>query len=398
MYPPGEHEYYGHYTPDPLPLANQGQILRLDAIQASGALPDGALQNAPQVLVPAVAAPARPVPQRYHTYDEVKSQFVQAATANPGLMSLEPVGSSYEGRPLWAARITEGANLSQFHATRPAVLFTGGQHAKEHLGVEMCLHTMYRLIDGYGTDPELTSLLRQLVIFIVPNVNPDGSEYDFKNPGTWRKNRQKLDGTTDIGIDLNRNWPYQWAGGAQPGADDYGGTAALSAPETQALSRFIDDHAVPGSERIRGAIDFHTYGQLILFPFGYTSQKVVAGMAQQQRDEFVRVALLMKAAMSVQGRPDYKVMQSANQEPGKCGLIIDWEWGQHQILAFTMELPPAHEDEWTYQTMARLFLSWSSHMFYPDYKTVAPSELDRAFRAVLVLLREIARLWAPGSQ
>lgn len=399
MYPyEGQPPYpYHHVTVNPFAaLANENQVVTLDAIQA-----DGALQNAGQVLAgPVAGLSALPFSQGYHRYHELATEFVNATINYPDLFSpLISIGSSYEGRPMWVARMT--ANAQAVHPDRPAVLFTGGQHGKEHLGVEMCLHIMLMLIAGHTTPgSELFGLLQKVVVFIAPNVNPDGSEWDFDHtPGTWRKNRQALEGTTDIGIDLNRNWPYKWReGGAEgkPSMDSYEGPAPLSAPESLALSQFISAHAVDGSERIRGAIDFHTFAELVLYPFGYTKTHTPEGMSSTQRERFRKVAIDMQTAMKVPGKADYKVMQSAYQVTvgSKSGVLIDWEWGQHKIFAFTIELPPKWEDEGQYE----YWTDWgrtASHLFHRDYNLMAP-ELDRAFRAVLVLLRVIAnREWPP---
>lgn len=387
---------YGSGTAVPPPaLANEQRILGHTAIQAQGAL-----QNTAQVLTPPTVqpppayTPARTVPG-YNTYDDLRSEFGGFLMYYPGLISLKFVGRSYEGRHLWAACITEDADVK--HPERPAVLFTGGQHANEHLSVEMCLHITRKLLAGYKTDAELKDLMDRLVVFIVPIVNPDGSEYDFKlsgtwsgKPGTWRKNRQPNEGSSDIGTDLNRNWGYKWQEGlvaGKPHLDDYEGPAPFSAPETSALRKFIDQYTMAGSEWIRGAIDFHTFGELVLYPFGYTVDPVVEGsMTQHQHDEFAALAARMRDAMHVEGKHDYRVLQSGKQERGKRGLIIDWEWATKGILAFTIELPPRSDAPGS-----------PASKFYPDYQSVVPHELDRAFGAVRVLLREIASRW-PSNQ
>src|SRR5207248_1728560 len=82
----------------------------------------------------------------------------------------------------------------------------------------------------------------------------------------WRKNRRNnLDG--NYGVDLNRNWGYQWGGlgsSSSTSSDIYRGTGAFSEPETQALRDFIT--ARPNTVL---SFDLHSYSQIILEPWAY---------------------------------------------------------------------------------------------------------------------------------
>src|SRR5690606_37321069 len=79
----------------------------------------------------------------------------------------------------------------------------------------------------------------------------------------------------DSGTDLNRNWGYKWGccGGASdnPSSETYRGSAPFSAPETAALRDFVNSRVVDGTQQIKAAIDFHTYSELVLWPFGHTT-------------------------------------------------------------------------------------------------------------------------------
>ncbi len=65
------------------------------------------------------------------------------------------------------------------------------------------------LIRNYGTDPTLTGMLDRAVYYIVPLSNPDGYVYTWTTDRLWRKNR-RTNGGGSFGVDLNRNWGYQW--------------------------------------------------------------------------------------------------------------------------------------------------------------------------------------------
>ena len=94
------------------------------------------------------------------------------------------------------------------------------------------------LTDNYGKTGttlgrRVTTLLNTTVVYVLPVLNPDGAVYDFSG-GTfhkWRKNRQPIPNSTEIGVDLNRNFRFMWAccGGssANPAAEDYHGPVAV---------------------------------------------------------------------------------------------------------------------------------------------------------------------------
>ena len=142
----------------------------------------------------------------------------------------------------------------------PEVLYEGGHHADEHMGVEMALKIMRWLVDGYGTDTRTTNIVNSREIWIIFLANPDGAEHDIASGKfhRWRKNRQPTPGTSYIGTDLNRNYGYRWGGGGRtstnPAAITYRGTKAFSTPEARAVRDFLASRVVGGRQQIRLAI------------------------------------------------------------------------------------------------------------------------------------------------
>jgi carboxypeptidase T len=86
-------------------------------------------------------------------------------------------------------------------------------------------------------------------------------------------------------------------------------------------------------QQIKASIDFHTYSELVLWPYGYTYTDVPADMAADDH-----------AVFSTFGRE----MASTNgftPEQGSDlyitdGTIDDWLYGQHKIFSYTFELYP----------------------------------------------------------
>jgi murein tripeptide amidase MpaA len=77
----------------------------------------------------------------------------QAAVSHPDIFSLFSIGTTYEGREIWAGKISDNAAVDE---DEPEVLFTHRQHAREHITVEMALYTLHMLTDEYGVDQTTT--------------------------------------------------------------------------------------------------------------------------------------------------------------------------------------------------------------------------------------------------
>lgn len=151
---------------------------------------------------------------------------------------------------------------------RRAVYLQGGIHAREWIAPASVMFIMDALVTS--TDPAVINLVNQLEFVIVPVLNADGYEFTHTNTRLWRKNRRVNQGSTCIGVDLNRNWEDHWGGGGSsnlPCSDVYRGARAASEPETQAVVDFLA--TLNRQTTLIGGIDYHAFGQLILRPYGW---------------------------------------------------------------------------------------------------------------------------------
>ncbi|MFC3995494.1 M14 family metallopeptidase [Nocardiopsis sediminis] len=277
----------------------------------------------------------------YHNYDELTDVVDQVVADHPDLALKTSAGTSHEGRDLIAVKLS--ANVETDEA-EPEVLFTHSQHAREHLTVEMAVYLLETLTDGYGSDARITELLDGREIWILPNVNPDGSEYDIETGSyrSWRKNRQPNEGSSAIGTDLNRNWAYNWGccGGSSgdPSSITYRGSAGESATEVNQVADFVRGRVVDGEQQITAAIDFHTYSELILWPYGYTYGDVAPGMTQDDYDTHAELGRLMADGNG------YTPQQSSDLYITD-GSINDWLWADQGIFSYTYEMYPGSESE-----------------------------------------------------
>ncbi|MFF5482461.1 M14 family metallopeptidase [Streptomyces sp. NPDC012935] len=273
---------------------------------------------------------------RYHNYAEMTGEINSIVSANSSIASQRVIGTSYQGRNIVAIKISD--NVASDEA-EPEVLFTHHQHAREHLTVEMALYLLRELTSDYGTDSRVTSMVNNREIWIVPDLNPDGGEYDIATGSyrSWRKNRQPNSGSSAVGTDLNRNWAYRWGccGGSSGSAssDTYRGASAESAPEVKVVANFVRSRVVGGVQQIKAGVDFHTYSELVLWPFGYTYSDTTTGMTADDRNAFAAVGQKMAASNG------YTAEQASDLYITD-GSIDDWLWGNQKIFAYTFEMYP----------------------------------------------------------
>lgn len=353
-----------------------------------------------RVPLPAAAAPSGPAPRSldlgdptgfepedagYHTYSEMAAELLQVQTDHPSLVQRFSLGRSYQGRELWAVKITR--DVSNEHDTRPAALFDGLHHAREHLSVEMALAIVHLLADNDGTATTLgtrvTKILDSTVVYVVPMVNPDGGEYDIAGGGScptggtyrcWRKNRQPNSGSTAVGTDLNRNYGYDWGccGGSSgsKSSETYRGPSAFSAPETQRMRDFVNARVTNGINRIRTHITFHSAGEMVLWPYGHTYTDVPPDMTSDDHAALVRLGQAMAATNG------YGAAQSSNLYVTD-GDQIDWMYGVHRIFSYTFEMGPRGTTSRSYP---------SDDHIYPETR--------RNREAVLYLLEHTGCRWS----
>ncbi|HEV2086671.1 MAG TPA: M14 family zinc carboxypeptidase [Cryptosporangiaceae bacterium] len=302
----------------------------------------------------------------YHTYAEMSTEVANVAAAYPSLVTRVSLGRSYEGRELWAAKISDNVGTDE---AEPEVLFTCNQHAREHLTVEMCLYILNEMTGKYASDSRVKAVVDSREIWIVFMVNPDGVEYDIATGSyrSWRKNRQPNANTTAVGTDLNRNWDYNWGccGGSSgsPSSDTYRGSAPFSAPEARLIGDFVNSRKIGGVQQMKAHIDFHTYSELILWPYGFTYNDTAPGLTQDDRDAHATLGQQMAATNN------YTPEQSSDLYITD-GTINDWMWGVHKIFTYTFEMYPKTSTEGG---------------FYPPDEVIGP-ETARNRTAVLQLL------------
>lgn len=262
----------------------------------------------------------------YHNYNETYEVLKSLSEKYPKISYLFSIGKSYEGREIWGIRINSTSKALE-PTKKPGIVFIGNHHAREHLSNEIVLLLASYLLENSSL-PEIKKYIDELDIYLIPMLNPDGVEYDIQTSKYrwWRKNTNKLATNSVIGVDLNRNYDFEWCkSGASTYqySDTYCGKAPFSEPETKALKQFLEN-----TRNIRIAVTYHSYGSLVLYPWGGKDEQV---SDEKDRNAFIKHANQMAKIMG------YKAKQSSDLYIAS-GDMADWAYDKLKILAFTVEL------------------------------------------------------------
>jgi len=297
-----------------------------------------------EVLIWDIIAYDNSVRGQYHTLAQIEDIIEDIANNHPDITELTTIGTTYEGRDILCLEISDNPGLDE---GEPGVFFIGLHHAREWPTVEICLNICEELTSGYS------SIVNSNRIWVVPCVNPDGYYYCHDQGNDWRKNRKPYPG--GVGVDLNRNYggssngdPWGAWGSVDSGSithypseEVYCGPAPFSEAETQAIRDvFLNND-------IHAAISYHTHGEIVIWPWGYTQ-------SGQTPDDTYITQLGEDIAQEItkqSGSGTYTPKQASFLYP-TTGDTIDWAYGySHYVLgrptfAYTIEMcnefhPPA---------------------------------------------------------
>ena len=175
----------------------------------------------------------------YHNFEAVQSWLKAKVTEQPKLASLLDYGTSGEKRPLRVLRI----NNDDGRANKPALLITAATHGDELITTEVLMNLVDQILQGYGKDARFTKMVDDHDLYFIPVVNADG----FAARDRY-----------DTGQDPNRSYPYP------------NDPARAPTPSIKPLIQFYE------AKKFAGNIDFHAYGEMVMYPWAYTYDPIAA--------------------------------------------------------------------------------------------------------------------------
>ncbi|CAJ0963466.1 unnamed protein product, partial [Mesorhabditis belari] len=204
----------------------------------------------------------------YHSYDEMIDYMRKLSEENEHV-ELINVGISSEEKTLYGIKI-----FGDGKAGKPSVFVDAGVHAREWIAPAAALVVIDRLAAQYGNNDTISRVIDKFDWYIVPQTNPDGYEYSRTTDRLWRKTRSRNMTVNKwcVGADANRNWGYRWGGAGanrSPCSTVYAGSHPFSEPEIRGLKEYITWN-IP---QLTIYASLHSYGQVLLSPWGYTDEK-----------------------------------------------------------------------------------------------------------------------------
>jgi hypothetical protein len=230
---------------------------------------------------------------QFTSYEELVDQMEQAASDHPDILILDTLGYSVEGRMLLGAKISDNPNEEE---DEPEFRLIGNHHGNEYMSVEIPLNMLHYLTDNYGSIPQITHLVDDLEIWIIPMMNPDGHE----NGSRYNAH----------GVDLNRDYGYIW---------NYDSPGIFSQPET----RVIREHGLNNNFSI--SLSYHTSGDIVNYVWNYKDFPVADS------------AFIVDISEEYGSYNGYWVVEGYNwyQTYGDCN---DWSYGSRSDIDATIEV------------------------------------------------------------
>lgn len=238
----------------------------------------------------------------YRTVEETFATAEQIVKKHKKLARWEDVGDSWEktaGIGGFDMRVLVLTN-QQIVGVKPDLFVTAAMHAREYATAELVTRFAEYLVDNYGSDADATWILDHHEIHLMLQTNPDGRKI-AEDHTFWRKNTNAeycLEDFDSRGADLNRNFSFRWNCCDGSSSDEcnalYRGATHRSEPELQAVQAYMEkifpvqrpeydldydpndppvfDLAKPAPDDATGIyIDVHSYGKLVLWPWGSTA-------------------------------------------------------------------------------------------------------------------------------
>ena len=303
-------------------------------------------------LLPPTGPRRAAAPPGYRTVEQTEQFLRDAAAAHPGVATLVDYGDSWQkaqpgddpGHDLLALRITH-----PFTSTpKPVFALIAAIHARELATSELATRFVDYLLANDGVDPDVTWMLDDYEVVVIPIANPDGRaladqgwlQRKNTDPGTVPCPLYTTDGIAHTGVDLNRNASFEWNGGGSSGEacdPTYRGVGAASEPEEAALETFLrglfPDNRGPNIGDAAPAdtpgvlISLHSFADLVLWPWGHTN------VPAPNADGLERLGQRMAALNG------YTPQQAIDLYPTS-GTTDDWLYGERGVAAYTFEVGP----------------------------------------------------------
>ncbi|XP_033123565.1 carboxypeptidase B-like [Anneissia japonica] len=265
----------------------------------------------------------------YRTIAEIEAWTADLVNKYADVLSEVDLGTSYEGQSMKALKMSPNNKSG-----KKQIWLEGGIHAREWISPATLMYITNKILEKYASNAvDVIEFLDEYDIYVLFVTNPDGYRYTWTDDRLWRKTRSPNEGSDCIGTDPNRNWPYEWGGegaSTNPCSDTYRGSSAASEPEVKSIVGFL-----PQLENLKMFIDFHSYSQLILYPWGYSES---APPIPNLEEVHYMADQIASGIYTVDGT-EYKIGNSAKLLYPASGGSDDYAYSIGADFSYVIELP-----------------------------------------------------------
>lgn len=239
----------------------------------------------------------------YPDFERITAELKTFANKHSDIMRLFSIGRSVDGRELWMVKISDNVQKDE---TEPEFKYISSMHGDEITGRELTRFWIADLLEGYGNDKEITELVDNTEIYVMPSMNPDGSASRSRGNANW--------------VDLNRNFP-DWTGNDP-------NTGAGRQPETRAVMRFQEQRNFALSA------NFHGGAVVVNYPWDSTYERhpfdgLIRGLSLDYADLNPGMRNSREFEDGVTNGADWYLVKGGMQ---------DWSYHWHNDLQVTIEL------------------------------------------------------------
>ncbi|XP_069839587.1 carboxypeptidase O-like [Dendropsophus ebraccatus] len=262
----------------------------------------------------------------YHPMNEIYDWMDKIKETHKELVSLHYLGSTYETRPIYYFKIGLPSNKK-----KKIIWMDCGIHAREWISVAYCQWFIGELLHNHNYNNVIKKALENMDFYIVPVLNIDGFVYSWTTDRLWRKSRSPHENGTCHGVDLNRNFHSKWCtiGASKDcSSNTFCGTGPASEPEVHALSQLVSSY----KSDILCFLTMHSYGQLILLPYGYTKDPSI------NHAEKLSVGEIAASKIAETHGAHYRVGSASNILYFNSGSSRDWATDLGIPFSYTFEL------------------------------------------------------------
>lgn len=264
----------------------------------------------------------------YHTYEEIIHELKELVKKYPELIQMAKIGWTSQGkRDIWSVKISDYVSQEE---DEPAILFSGAIHSNELVGVEICMTLINQLLSYYNRDKKVTDWINDNEIWFIPVINVDGYFVVTNNiDPKWRKNVRDNNNNGVLyescdGIDLNRNFNFNWAHGGSGDSINsrFRGEYPFSESECVAVRDLAQE------QKFLLSITYHSQGEVIFYPWIWRGRKAP--------DDKLLTRIANELAGSIQtmnGDTTYKTLYGA----GTVGQTYPWFYGILGTFDFIVE-------------------------------------------------------------